>query len=284
MFTVTGADAQAWKDDANLAGGHISECPICGCHYRTEDDGVPVGSGGGIQLKDEARPRITSTTGTTSGPAIGGTTVRINGHALDRAATLTVKFDGIAGTGLSVVDDTAVDINTPAGRIKLVLADGPYQKMDHGTVTGGPFQVGETLTGGTSAATCEVVEVDGGGAYVLVKNVSGTFQASETLSGGTSSATASFTSLADLPFSVGETVTGVTSTETGTVDTVSPLRITSPSGSFTAGEDITGGTSGARATLDGTTPMDGNVNVSVENTWGQRLVDYEVVNGFDYTA
>jgi hypothetical protein len=48
--------------------------------------------------------------------------------------------------------------------------------------------VGETVTGGTSAATGEVAWV--GGDFLELINVSGTFAAGETISGGTSSASA----------------------------------------------------------------------------------------------
>lgn len=68
-------------------------------------------------------------------------------------------------------------------------------RITHGTVSGGPFQVGETITGGTSKKTAVVVEVGSG--YLIVNTVSGAFTGSptfETITGGTSSATATTTS------------------------------------------------------------------------------------------
>jgi hypothetical protein len=65
-------------------------------------------------------------------------------------------------------------------------------RIDHGTVTGGPFQADETITGGTSAATA-TVDVVGDG-FLDVSAVSGTFQDDETIQGGTSSASATVTS------------------------------------------------------------------------------------------
>lgn len=62
----------------------------------------------------------------------------------------------------------------------------------HGTVTSGPFQAGETITGGTSGATAVVDEVGDG--FLDVSSVSGTFQAAETITGGTSGASAAVTS------------------------------------------------------------------------------------------
>lgn len=64
--------------------------------------------------------------------------------------------------------------------------------LEHGSVTGGPFVVGETITGGTSGATAEVVSV--GAAVLHVKNVSGgPFVNGETVTGGTSSASTPLT-------------------------------------------------------------------------------------------
>lgn len=57
--------------------------------------------------------------------------------------------------------------------------------------TSGTFQVGETVTGGTSAATATILEISNEGDYLVVGTVSGTFTAAgETITGGTSSATA----------------------------------------------------------------------------------------------
>lgn len=61
-----------------------------------------------------------------------------------------------------------------------------------GTVSGGPFQVGETVTGGTSGATATVASVNSGS--LVVTPVNGKlFTAAETITGGTSGATAPVT-------------------------------------------------------------------------------------------
>lgn len=60
-----------------------------------------------------------------------------------------------------------------------------------GAVTSGPFQAGETITGGTSSATGRVVgDVATGAASIPFVVVSGTFQSGEVITGGTSGATA----------------------------------------------------------------------------------------------
>ena len=55
----------------------------------------------------------------------------------------------------------------------------------------GTFQVGETITGGTSSATGVLFSVTS--SEMVIHTVSGTFQTAETLTGGTSSATATST-------------------------------------------------------------------------------------------
>src|SRR5690606_23601537 len=65
--------------------------------------------------------------------------------------------------------------------------------LDHGTVTNGPFVVGETVTGGTSGATGVIVEVGDG--YVAVEGVTGIFRVNEAITGGTSGASSTTTSV-----------------------------------------------------------------------------------------
>lgn len=60
--------------------------------------------------------------------------------------------------------------------------------LSHGSVTSGPFELGETVTGGTSSATGVVVSEDTN--ELRVGGVIGTFQDAEVLTGGSSGATA----------------------------------------------------------------------------------------------
>lgn len=67
----------------------------------------------------------------------------------------------------------------------------PYDGNDiitYNTLVGGPFTVGETITGGTSTATAVVVSDSG--TSLIINTVSGTFISGETITGGTSLATA----------------------------------------------------------------------------------------------
>lgn len=76
-------------------------------------------------------------------------------------------------------------------------------KLTHGTVTDGPFEVGETVTEGVSGATGEIVALDT--TYVKIKNVFGTF-GTEEITGGTSGATATVTTAG----TYAEVISGVT--------------------------------------------------------------------------
>lgn len=69
------------------------------------------------------------------------------------------------------------------------------KSMNIGAVTNGPFQHGETITGGTSGAKGRVViNTVNGSANIYFVSVSGTFESAETITGGTSGATATTSS------------------------------------------------------------------------------------------
>lgn len=78
--------------------------------------------------------------------------------------------------------------------VELGHYDVHLHKISHGTVTGGPFQAGETVTLGSITAT--VVWVGSG--FVEVVNPSGTLPSSGNMTGGTSSASATVTGVAKL--------------------------------------------------------------------------------------
>lgn len=143
----------------------------------------------------------------------------------------------------------------------LCSAHGDATVLAYHNLAGGPFTVGETITGGTSGATA-VLMGDGAAEGLYVRDVVGTFLPDETVTGGTSGATADLNTVLNHgavtggPFQVGETVTGGTSGATGTVthlglggagETLVKVELTA--GTFQNGEVITGGTSGATATL-----------------------------------
>jgi hypothetical protein len=104
-----------------------------------------------------------------------GTAETIHGMsgALFRGITHQWAYDGEAGT-------------SPATNDEYVW--GAF--LDHGAVTGGPFVVGEVVTGGTSNAVGRILSVDGTNTSLVVATESGTWQNGEVLTGTTSSATA----------------------------------------------------------------------------------------------
>jgi len=278
LLTISNADAQAWKDDA-AQGGHTARC-ACGSAYKTVDDGNPVGEGGGVTTLDVSAPKIDSINIAT-GPIAGGTTIRISGEAFQIPSTTNgAKFGGLATAAPTVLSDTAMDVVTPAGKAKF-LVDEHYERVAIGTVSGGPFVVGDVITGGTSTETAEVMAV--GADYLLVKDRTGAFTAAETLTGSGSGATAPFTSMSDPAFADGEAVTGQTSGETATMLTGGLLEFTGPSGAFTPGEEILGASSGAMAQLGNPSWYDGTVDVSVENDHGQRQSGGSLLGAFQFT-
>jgi hypothetical protein len=101
------------------------------------------------------------------------------------------------------------------------------QAAFHGTVTTGPFVVGETITGTTSGATAVVVRVDS--SSLVVDTIGGTppFVDLETITGGTSTATAPLALAASLLVSGNTAIvsSGLThvSTDTVLLDSGTPL-------------------------------------------------------------
>ncbi len=70
------------------------------------------------------------------------------------------------------------------------------KSMNIGAITNGPFQHGETITGGTSAAKGRVViNTANGATAILFVSISGTFVSAEVITGGTSTATATTSSI-----------------------------------------------------------------------------------------
>lgn len=127
----------------------------------------------------------------------------------EREATLSIglREHTTHNLALALLGSDWSDANQIAGGVDLAdltfVADkhmelGKYDvflnKISHGAVTGGPFQVGETVTIG--AVTAKVVWVGSG--FVEVINPSAAVPSSGTMSGGTSSASASVTGVETL--------------------------------------------------------------------------------------
>jgi len=166
---------------------------------------------------------------------------------------------GEAETSQSADDDLTANLAS--------IEDGIYYELDemfvgvwqlsHGAVTGGPFEVAETVTGGTSSATAEVTRVDASDNVLCINTISGTFVSGETITGGTSSATAALSAAA-------------TFNETDVV-------VTQGSTAFTKGTDYTvSARSGKIFIMDGSTMTDTATVVE----FGRKAITYSVLNAF----
>ena len=91
------------------------------------------------------------------------------------------NMDGVQKT---VIENQFIDLE------KIYLSS---VKIVHGAVTGGPFQAGETVTGGTSTATGKIAWVGNG--FIEIISLTGKFAANESITGGTSHASASSSSV-----------------------------------------------------------------------------------------
>lgn len=127
--------------------------------------------------------------------------------AINSSSQLAGTFDGESVT-------TVADLYVSTGKIGGLS----YKKISIGTVTGGPFEAGETITGGTSTETAKVIAVQTG--YLLVIADSG-ITSGETITGGTSSASAAVTGIT--------TITGAIVADAATAATITSI--------YTAGTD-----------------------------------------------
>jgi hypothetical protein len=100
--------------------------------------------------------------------------------------------DGVVSGSQAAAVIDAVETTTAEDQfVDLGKHDLSYLKVSHGAVTSGPFDAGETVTGGTSSATGKVAWMATG--HLELVDITGTFQVGETLTGGTSGATATST-------------------------------------------------------------------------------------------
>lgn len=95
------------------------------------------------------------------------------GSSTDTSQTATAAFSAAHS---AVVEERYYDL----GKLNVYIT-----RLNHGTVTGGPFVVGESVTGATGVGTVRYVGAD----YLLIEKTTTGFVASETITGGTSAAT-----------------------------------------------------------------------------------------------
>lgn len=133
--------------------------------------------------------------GTTSISVTGGYRILTDtDQASNEARKAVLKVSGTLTSNQTVVipnrSKTYSVWNATSGSYTLTIATPTTL-----TVSGvsGTFVVGETVTGGTSAATAIILEVTSS-TILTVHTITGSFQAAETITGGTSSATATYAS------------------------------------------------------------------------------------------
>lgn len=116
------------------------------------------------------------------------------------------QYEPLGSETSDAAGDVIIDLSATYSNIEMVY--GPWAQdtdppqvysvhtqdvITHGAVTGGPFVLAETITGGTSAATGKVTGVGSGFLNFVV--LTGTFVSGEVLTGGTSAATATSTAV-----------------------------------------------------------------------------------------
>jgi len=240
-------------------------------HAAGTVDVVVTGPGGAGTVTDGftfvAAPTV-STLDPDAGPVTGGTTVTVTGAGLLGATEVT--FDGIPGTGLTVVSDTSLTVVTPA----------------HAT---GAVDVVVTTPGG--AAT-----LADGFTYMAAPDLSSLSPAEGPTSGGTT-VTLTGTNLAG---ATGVTFDGVAGTDVTvvsdtTVTVVTPAHaagtvdvvVTSPGGSDTLADAFTYRAAPELTSIDPTAgPLAGGTTVTLTGSGftGATGVTFDGVAGSDFTV
>ena len=176
---------------------------------------------------------------------------------------LAMAFMANAEAVAQVADDEVVVTITKSKKDRYFVLNnrnvGVFQ-VAFSNLAGGPFQAGETITGGTSSATAKVLRVDASG--LLLGTIAGTFVA-EQITGDTSSATAD---IAEAP----EMVTN-------------DLLVTSNSGStiYTGGTDYVVKSKTGRIYIPATSGIADDTELDV--TFARGATNYNQINSFTET-
>jgi len=271
---------QAWKDDANNQNGHGFECPGCGGYFRTQDDGIPAGDGGGLMLLDESKPRIDSLT-IGSGSRTGGEALYINGASLD-SGTLSVTFAGKPVKELTDITTSSARVVSPVGTYRLLPEGDELVKLSLSNRSGTPALNEELRQGSKRVGVIRLVEAD----EIRITLDSGftnsiTSLIGNTVKGSSSGFTATVSTAIRPEFIDGEEVVGQTGGAKGVLRSREEWIVDSPTRAYQAGELVKGSSSGTYIRLV-TPAYSGAVDVAVSNERGQRDVGSVLKNGFTY--
>lgn len=108
-------------------------------------------------------------------------------YSANPANTTSQLAGDLEGIAVTMVDKEYADL----GKLDCTII-----KIGHGTITGDPLQIGETISGATSSATGKIAWVGSG--YVELIAVSGTFSSGEKVTGSVSSGSAHVSSVEKL--------------------------------------------------------------------------------------
>ena len=110
---------------------------------------------------------------------------------LDNTTTITLVETARNDNADSYIYTYEYTLPTDALYIWRVTTEGSESGYKLTGTVSGAFTLGETITGGTSAATGVLSYGPSGGTYILVRDIDGTFEVGETATGGTSNETCS---------------------------------------------------------------------------------------------
>ena len=263
---------KAWKSTLTGApGGNPQFSALtcaCGSTYTLEDDGISAEDGGCLSQKNVSAPLITSVS-VAGGLVKGGTRLLLSGQALD-VGTLVVHFGSHDGIVLKRTSSTA-EVSVPSGGYKLFVDGGTLSQILISPRSGN-FTVGEHLTFVGTGVIGQVCAANAGDLvveFVTPSDLDSLVGLRVTGSQSSSSGTVSNVSTSSLI--PGETLLGVDSKSMGTIESVSPLLVFSPTGKFSPGEIVKGQGSGACVRLKATNYYSGTVDICVSNEFGERL-------------
>ena len=203
--------------------------------------------------------------------ALGITTAAVSGTV--GKATFTVPAGGLGGA--QVGDDMVISTGADAGSYPILgisvvgtttYAGSTRFRIPFTALATSQFVAGETITGGTSAATATVVSfaLNSGSSTagnLIVSNVAGgPFTAGETITGSTSSSTATLTLVTGAPGQSGAVVPTTVQTATVTFTTGGALTgTTGVSGAIKSGHQATFTSASGNFVVNGVVAGDGVV-------------------------
>jgi hypothetical protein len=267
---------KAWKRHAQ--SHKLISCPGCGAGFQLEDDGIDAEQGGLVSRKNISKPKIDSIN-IAGGPRTGGNVAFITGNALDIGDNLVVKVGDKQCATTDQRTQTTARIVLPAATYTLNVEEQCDNLTLH--ISGGPLVVDEAFTA-TNGTTGVIRKIEGTTHWVTFANYAGSIVGS-TITGSTSGASATVETMTSPTLLVGEIVVGASSAAQGTVRSMHPFVVDSPSNGFAPEELVYGIASKTVVRLSTSPAYSGVVDITVENEYGQRKTGNKLVGAYTYT-